>query len=108
MPTPKPRETIRRLVEGEIASWLVAEGHPDIAARVRSGGYRVPTVDSLGTRIAAARAALDMSCADLADRVGVTRMQVYRWEAGTTTPSFETLAKVARALRTTSGKLLPG
>jgi ribosome-binding protein aMBF1 (putative translation factor) len=99
------------MTEVEIATWYEVTGKylapAQVAAALRSGSYRIEVPDSLGKRIADARAARGMTCAQLAEAVEVTRAQVYRWEAGTTTPAYETLSKIAKALKTTQGKLLP-
>ena len=52
----------------------------------------------LSKRIQAARKAKDMSAADLARAIGVTRMAVSAWESGKVAPRPSILVKVANAL----------
>lgn len=45
--------------------------------------------------IAAERALRSMSQADLANELGVSRLTVARWELGESTPSVDTITKIA-------------
>ena len=53
----------------------------------------------LGARVAAHRRTKRLSQEQLAERVGVNPATISRLERGSTTPSIETLAKIADALR---------
>lgn len=53
---------------------------------------KVAWLTAVGQRLAAARAAAGLSQADLAERIGVHRQTVYRWEAGTQPPDAYGLA----------------
>jgi transcriptional regulator with XRE-family HTH domain len=65
-----------------------------------------PEVVSLGARIRAARTALDLTQADLAYTVGLSRSSIANIETGRQEPPALTLGAIARALKTTTGDLL--
>lgn len=53
---------------------------------------------ALGHRIAVRRQALELSQDDLADRIGMERRSVQRYEAGRRDPAYGDLLLIARAL----------
>lgn len=53
---------------------------------------------TLGERIRSAREAIELSQADLARTLGLTRAAVSLWEIGTSTPSVDNLTRIADAL----------
>jgi transcriptional regulator with XRE-family HTH domain len=60
----------------------------------------------LAKKISATRAKVGISQAALADRCGVDRQTVYRWEAGDREPSATALGTLAVALGVTSDSLI--
>lgn len=62
---------------------------------------------TLGERIRARRMALRMSQELLAERVGVSRQAVTKWEKDQSAPSSENLYRIAAVLDTTVEQLLP-
>ncbi len=62
---------------------------------------------TLGEAIKARRQAVGMSQELLAERVGVSRQAVTKWEKGQSAPSSENLYKLAAVLDTTVEQLLP-
>ena len=62
----------------------------------------------IGKRIQTARKAKDMSAADLARVVGVTRMAVSTWESAKALPRPSMLSKIARAVGVSTEYLLSG
>lgn len=59
-----------------------------------------------GERLKALRTQMGHSQKSLADILGVTSQQVYRWEVGENRPTAENVADVARKLGTTTDYLL--
>lgn len=57
--------------------------------------------NSVGKRIEALRKSKKISQEDLAEKVGVSRMTVYKWESGTSVPNYANMQALARALETT-------
>ncbi|WP_320672402.1 helix-turn-helix domain-containing protein [Patulibacter defluvii] len=64
--------------------------------------------ETVGDRIAAARSRRGWSQAELAERVGVDKGQVSRWERGATRPRAGTLRRAAEALQCDYGWLESG
>lgn len=60
----------------------------------------------LGHKIKLLRNKKRLKRSDLADRVGVSRMSVYRWETDSTTPTAGLIRGIAKALDTTPNDLL--
>lgn len=54
--------------------------------------------DTFASRLRALRQAAGLSVIELAERVGLSRQAVYRFEAGADRPSVETAQKLAAAL----------
>lgn len=52
--------------------------------------------EAIGARIMEARTAAGMTRPELANRAGVSRQTVFRWEQGTTTPTTVAMEQVAR------------
>lgn len=57
--------------------------------------------NSVGKRIETLRKLKKISQEDLAEKVGVSRMTVYKWESGTSVPNYANMQALARALETT-------
>lgn len=57
--------------------------------------------NSVGKRIEKLRKSNKISQEDLAEKVGVSRTTIYKWESGTAKPNFAKLQALARALETT-------
>lgn len=57
--------------------------------------------NSVGKRIETLRKSKKISQEDLAEKVGVSRMTIYKWESGTAKPNFAKLQALACALETT-------
>lgn len=57
--------------------------------------------NSVGKRIETLRKSKKISQEDLAEKVGVSRMTVYKWESGTSVPNYANMQALARALETT-------
>ncbi len=62
----------------------------------------------MGARIGALRRERGWSQADLAERLGVTRERLRKWEAGRNAPPLEGLISLSRALGTSYEELLTG
>jgi len=62
-----------------------------------TGGIMDPKV--LGKKIKLARVELDLTQTDLADKIGAKQKSVSRYENGASTPSLETMAKIAKVLK---------
>ena len=60
----------------------------------------------IGERIAALRKRQGFSQEALAERLGVSRQAVSRWETGTARPDAENLARLSQALGVTADALL--
>lgn len=60
----------------------------------------------LGKKIKIARIELDMNQTDLADKIGAKQKSISRYETGLSTPSIETLVKIAKALKKPVGYFL--
>lgn len=60
----------------------------------------------LGKKIKIARVELDMNQTDLAVKIKAKQKSVSRYENGLSMPSIETLVKIARALKKTTGYFL--
>ena len=56
------------------------------------------TTETLGERIRAARQAAGLSQEKLAERLGLTRQAVTKWETGQSAPSTENLLRLAEVL----------
>lgn len=54
---------------------------------------------SLGKKIKLARVELDLNQSDLAEKIGVKQKNVSMYENGTSTPSLQTMAKIAKVLK---------
>jgi len=52
-----------------------------------------------GKKIKLARVELDLTQTDLANEIGTKQKSVSRYENGISTPSLETMAKIAKALK---------
>ncbi len=63
---------------------------------------------TIGNRIAAARRAAGLSQEGLAERIGVSRQAVAKWEADASLPGADNLQELARALSTSCDELLTG
>lgn len=61
----------------------------------------------VGERIRALRHVLQISQAELGDRIGVSFQQIQKYERGTNRVSASTLVHIAKALRVEPGELLP-
>lgn len=57
--------------------------------------------NSVGKRIETLRKSKKISQEDLAEKVGVSRMTVYKWESGTSVPNYANMQALARAFETT-------
>lgn len=57
--------------------------------------------NSVGKRIETLRKSKKISQEDLAEKVGVSRMTVYKWESGTSVPNYANMQALACALGTT-------
>lgn len=57
--------------------------------------------NSVGKRIETLRKSKKISQEDIAEKVGVSRMTVYKWESGTSLPNYANMQALARALETT-------
>ena len=57
--------------------------------------------NSVRKRIEKLRKSKKISQEDLAEKVGVSRMTVYKWESGTSVPNYANMQALARALETT-------
>ena len=57
--------------------------------------------NSVGKRIETLRKSKKISQEDLAEKVGVSRTTVYKWESGTSVPNYANMQALARALETT-------
>lgn len=57
--------------------------------------------NSVGKRIETLRKSKKVSQEDLAEKVGVSRTTVYKWESGTSVPNYANMQALARALETT-------
>jgi len=65
-------------------------------------------MSTVGERIKDLRGKLDLTQSDLAEKVGITYVQIGRYEKRGATPSADVLAKIADALNTTSDYLMNG
>lgn len=63
---------------------------------------------TIGKRIAAARRAAGLSQEGLAERIGVSRQAVAKWEADASLPGADNLQELAKALNTSCDELLTG
>ena len=66
-----------------------------------------PALHAFGQNLRAARERRKLSVADLAEKLGVSAIAVYKWEAGTNDPRLTRLLDIAAALSTSPAKLLP-
>ena len=57
--------------------------------------------NSVGKRIEILRKSKKISQEDLAEKVGVSRTTIYKWESGTSVPNYANMQALARALETT-------
>ena len=57
--------------------------------------------NSVGKRIETLRKSKKISQEDLAEKVGVSRTTIYKWESGTSVPNYTNMQALARALETT-------
>lgn len=57
--------------------------------------------NSVGKRIETLRKSKKISQEDLAEKVGVSRTTIYKWESGTSVPNYANMQALARALETT-------
>jgi transcriptional regulator with XRE-family HTH domain len=65
-----------------------------------------PVAARLGVALKQARAAVDVSGAELARRLGITPQELNRWEAGKRKLSLETVVDAERALAVRAGTVL--
>ncbi len=72
----------------------------------RRGSADDPGVGDLGTNLRAARAKLELTQEQVAERSGVHPTEVSRIEAGKRDPRISTLRRLARALEVPPGDLL--
>ena len=63
---------------------------------------------TVGERIKQLRKGMDLTQQQLADKVGVTYIQVGRYETGKSNPSADVLQKIAESLGTTTDFLMSG
>lgn len=56
--------------------------------------------NSVGKRIETLRKSKKISQEDLAEKVGVSRTTIYKWESGTSVPNYANMQALARALET--------
>lgn len=61
---------------------------------------------TLGMNLKKARNDIDLSAEALAEKLGMTKVSVFRWESGARNPDLATLLKIAKILGTTVGSLL--
>ena len=59
-----------------------------------------------GKRIKLARIELDFNQTQLAENIGITQKSISRYETGASLPSLETLVKIAKALKKSTGYFL--
>lgn len=57
--------------------------------------------NSVGKRIETLRKSKKISQEDLAEKVGVSRTTIYKWESGASVPNYANMQALARALETT-------
>lgn len=57
--------------------------------------------NSVGKRIETLRKSKKISQEDLAEKVGVSRTTIYKWESGTSVPNYANMQALARALEAT-------
>jgi transcriptional regulator with XRE-family HTH domain len=60
----------------------------------------------LGKKIKISRVELDLNQTQLAQRIKARQKNISRYETGATTPSLETLVKIAKALKKPAGYFL--
>ncbi|NOX97994.1 MAG: helix-turn-helix transcriptional regulator [Nitrospirae bacterium] len=60
----------------------------------------------LGKKIKLARVEMDLTQTQLADKIGSTQKSISHYETGATSPSLETLVKIAKVLKKTAGHFL--
>ena len=65
-------------------------------------------MDTIGARIRHARLSAKLQAVKLAEVVGVRPHTVWRWEAGRMSPTGQSVAEIANALRVTADWLLTG
>jgi SOS-response transcriptional repressor LexA len=72
-----------------------------------TGAHKTPGADysTIGQRIRRARKAAELTQAQVADGLGVSRVSVTQWESGTTTPEREHVRRLAALLNTTPENL---
>ncbi len=61
-------------------------------------------IETVGSRIRYFREQRKLSQTELAALIGVTQKDISRWENDTYTPSFASMMKIAKALKTPIGK----
>jgi len=61
---------------------------------------------AFGKRLVAARKARGLTQEGLADLVGLTKLQIYRYERGSSQPTLDALKKIAQALSVTIDELV--
>lgn len=66
------------------------------------------SVQSLAAAIRAERARVDLTQAQLADLVGVSRPVIVSWEAGAVSPRHSELVKMSRAFKKAVHEWMPG
>ncbi|MFA5039615.1 MAG: helix-turn-helix transcriptional regulator [Candidatus Omnitrophota bacterium] len=62
----------------------------------------------LGKKIKLARIELDLNQTDLAKKIGAKQKSISRYENGLSMPSVETLVKIAKSLKKSTGYFLEG
>ena len=63
-------------------------------------------IKQLGKKIKLARIEADLNQTQLANKIGAKQKSISRYETGTTLPSIETLAKMAKVLKRKAGYFL--
>lgn len=61
---------------------------------------------SLGKKIKLARVELDLTQTQLAKKIGAKQKSISRYETGASSPSIETLVKIAKVLKKPAGYFL--
>jgi DNA-binding transcriptional regulator YiaG len=93
-------------IEQQVGRWLRDRGLVEEAESIESGEYAAHD-ETLGDRLQRMRKRLGMGVSELATAVGVTRLQVYRWESDISCPTPRHMKSLAKLLGTTPGRLLP-
>lgn len=73
---------------------------------IRTGGERVPEAVAFGKRVREQRIAHGWTQEQLAERAGLTPVQLSRIENGANEPKLRTIIRISRALQVSCGDLL--